>query len=111
MTSPALKSVVGLNVPYIGLVSSYHRASAPFQADVRERGYFRGKLEEGKSSHRLGHRRSERTRKSHSRSWQRLLKVNKGGSGRSISDFKGVYTRTPEPPEQKKSMPEQQQVA
>jgi xanthine dehydrogenase accessory factor len=106
---PALKSVVGLNVPYIGLVSSYHRASELFKQMSESEGIAEENLRKVKVPIGLdiGAQSYEEIAFS---IMAEIIKVNKGGSGRSISDYKGVYNRAPEPAEQK-SVREQRQVA
>jgi xanthine dehydrogenase accessory factor len=92
---PSLRAVVGLDVPYIGLVSSNHRASALFKELAEKEGV-----------------REEYLRKIHvpigldigGESYEEIalsimaeiVKSLKGGSGRSISEFKGVYTKPKE---------------
>jgi len=98
---PSLKAVVRLeSVPYIGLVSSYHRASALFKQmkeneNVPEEALRRVKVPIGLD---IGAQSYEEIALS---IMAEIVKTNKGGSGRSISDYKGVYTRAPEPSGQK----------
>ena len=102
---PSLKSVVQLDVPYIGLVSSYHRASELFK-QMREK--------EGISDEKLRKVRVPIGLDIGAQSYEEIalsimaevLKANRGGSGRSISDYKGVYTRAPE--EVQKQTPQEQ---
>ncbi|MHB8567360.1 MAG: XdhC family protein [Nitrososphaerales archaeon] len=91
---PSLKNVVNLEVPYIGLVSSFHRASAVFKQLVEE-----GISEESlKKIHvpiglDLGAQSYEEIALS---IIAEIVKVNKNGTGRSISEYRGVYTRQTE---------------
>jgi xanthine dehydrogenase accessory factor len=89
---PSLKSVVQLDVPYIGLVSSYHRASALFKQLVNAEGV---KEEDLRKVHvPIGLDIGAQTYEEIALSiMAEIIKVNKGGSGASISDFKGVYSQ------------------
>ena len=95
---PSLKSVVGLDgVPYIGLVSSYHRASALFKqlierGEAREEDLRKIRVPIGLD---IGAQSYEEIALS---IMAEIIKANKGGSGRSISDYKGVYSRQQSPP-------------
>ena len=95
---PSLKSVVRLNVPYIGLVSSYHRASALFKEMSEKEGI---PVDSLKRIHvpiglDIGAQSYEEIALS---IIAEILKVTKGASGRSISEYKGVYSRKPTGPE------------
>ncbi len=99
---PALKSVIGLDVPYIGLVSSYHRASALFKELVgkgkaREEDLRKVRVPIGLD---IGAQSYEEIALS---ILAEIIKSTKGGSGRSISDNKGVYSRQPEPREKEQA--------
>ncbi|MGA2875000.1 MAG: XdhC family protein [Nitrososphaerales archaeon] len=89
---PSVRAVAGLDVPYIGLVSSYHRASALF----KEMGEKYGIKEENlRKIHvpigiDIGAQSYEEIALS---IMSEIIKSMKGGTGRSISDFKGVYTK------------------
>ncbi len=88
---PALRAVLGLDVSYIGLVSSFHRASALFKELAEKEGA-----------------REDDLRKIHvpigldigAQSYEEIalsivaeiIKTQRGGSGRSISEYKGVYS-------------------
>jgi xanthine dehydrogenase accessory factor len=89
---PSVRAVAGLDVPYIGLVSSYHRASALFKELSEKEGL---KVEDLKKIHvpiglDIGAQSYEEIALS---ILAEIVKTSKGGSGRSISDYKGVYTR------------------
>lgn len=92
---PSVRAVASLNVPYIGLVSSYHRTSALFKEMVEKYGI---KEEDLRKIHvpvglDIGAQSYEEIALS---IMAEILKATKGGTGRSISDFKGVYTRKPD---------------
>ncbi|HZW57481.1 MAG TPA: XdhC family protein [Nitrososphaerales archaeon] len=89
---PSLKSVVGLDVPYIGLVSSYHRASALFKQMMESEGAREEDLKKIRVPIGLdiGAQSYEEIALS---IMAEIIKANKGGSGRSISDYKGVFSR------------------
>ncbi len=94
---PSLKSVAKLEVPYIGLVSSSHRASALFKQLVEKEQISESDL---KRIHvpiglDIGAQSYEEIAVS---IMAEILKVTKGGSGRSISEYKGVYSRMLEGP-------------
>jgi xanthine dehydrogenase accessory factor len=89
---PSLRAVVGLDVPYIGLVSSHHRASALFKQLTDNEGI---REEDLKKIHvpigmDIGGETFEEIALS---IMAEIVKTLKGGSGRSISDFKGVYAK------------------
>lgn len=92
---PSVKAVTGLPVPYIGLVSSYHRASALFKEMSEKEGL---KVEDLKKIRvpigiDIGAQSYEEIALS---IMAEIIKTLKGGTGRSISDYKGVYTRARE---------------
>ena len=98
---PSIRAVAGLDVPYIGLVSSYHRASALFKELNGKEGF---KEEDLKKVHvpigiDIGAQSYEEIALS---IMAEIVKTQKGGTGRSISEYKGVYTRAPReaPPQQ-----------
>jgi xanthine dehydrogenase accessory factor len=87
---PSLRTVVGLEVPYIGLVSSHHRASAVFKQLSEKEGV---KEEDLKKIHvpigiDIGGESYEEIALS---IMAEIIKTLKGGSGKSISELKGVY--------------------
>jgi len=89
---PSVRAVAGLDVPYIGLVSSHHRASALFKELSEKEGL---KVEDLKKIHvpigiDIGAQSYEEIALS---ILAEILKTLKGGTGRSISEYKGVYTR------------------
>ncbi|MCL5067494.1 MAG: XdhC/CoxI family protein [Thaumarchaeota archaeon] len=90
---PSVRAVAGLDVPYIGLVSSYHRASALFKQLVEKEGMKESDLRKIRVPIGLdiGAQSYEEIAVS---IMAEVIKSMKGGSGRSISDYKGVYTRT-----------------
>jgi len=101
---PALKSVIKLDVPYIGLVSSYHRASALFKElveknEAKEQDLRKVRVPIGLD---IGAQSYEEIALS---ILAEIVRTMKGGSGRSISEFKGVYSR------QGEAKPEQVQLA
>ena len=89
---PALKIVVGLDVSYIGLVSSHHRASALF-AELIKKGNTRE--EDLKKVHvPIGLDIGAHTYEEIALSIMgEIVKESKGGSGRSIAELKGVYAK------------------
>jgi xanthine dehydrogenase accessory factor len=92
---PSVRAVAGLNVPYIGLVSSYHRASALFK-ELSEKENL--KVDDLKRIRvpigiDIGAQSYEEIALS---IMAEIIKTLKGGTGRSISDYKGVYTRSKE---------------
>src|SRR5487761_230883 len=91
---PALKSVVPLEVAYIGLVSSYHRASALFKEMMEKEGVKESDLRKVHVPIGLdiGAQSYEEIALS---ILAEIVKSTKGGSGLSISDKKGVFTRKP----------------
>lgn len=92
---PSVRAVAGLDVPYIGLVSSYHRASALFKELNEKEGF---KVEDLKKIHvPIGIDIGSQTYEEIALSiLAEIIKTLKGGTGRSISEYKGVYTRTRE---------------
>jgi xanthine dehydrogenase accessory factor len=97
---PSVRAVAALKVPYIGLVSSHHRTSALFKEMVEKYGI---KEEDLRKIHvpvglDIGAQSYEEIALS---IMAEVIKSMKGGTGRSISDFKGVYTSKEGPaPEQ-----------
>jgi xanthine dehydrogenase accessory factor len=96
---PSVKAVARLKVPYIGLVSSRHRASALFK-DLKEKEGF--KEEDLRRIHvpigiDIGAQSYEEIALS---ILGEIVMSLKGGSGRPISSFKGVYSRPEERMEQ-----------
>jgi xanthine dehydrogenase accessory factor len=92
---PSVRAVAGLNVPYIGLVSSFHRASALFKELSEKEGL---KVEDLKKIHvpigiDIGSQSYEEIALS---IMAEIVKTIKGGTGRSISEYKGVYSRAKE---------------
>ncbi len=92
---PSVRAVAGLNVPYIGLVSSYHRASALFKELIEKENL---KVEDLKKIRvpigiDIGAQSYEEIALS---ILAEIIKTLKGGTGRSISEYKGVYTRAKE---------------
>lgn len=92
---PSVKAVAGLDVPYIGLVSSHHRATALFKQMVEKEGLKESDL---RKIHvpigiDIGAQSYEEIALS---IMSEIIKSVKGGTGRSISDFKGVYAQAPE---------------
>ncbi len=89
---PALKSVVALDVGYIGLVSSYHRASALFKDMMEKEGVKESDLRKVHVPIGLdiGSQSYEEIALS---ILAEIVKSTKGGSGMSISEKKGVFTR------------------
>ncbi len=89
---PALKSVVALDVSYIGLVSSHHRASALFKEMVEKEGVKESDLR--KVHVPIGLDIGAQTYEEIAVSiLAEIVKATRGGSGRSISEYKGVFTR------------------
>lgn len=91
---PALKSVAALDAGYIGLVSSYHRASALFKEMMEKEGIKESDL---KKVHvpiglDIGAQSYEEIALS---ILAEIVKSTKGGTGMSISEYKGVFTRKP----------------
>ena len=92
---PSLRSVVSQDAGYVGLVSSYHRASALFK-EMQEK--------EGVSTENLQKVRVPIGLDIGAQSYEEIalsimaeiLKATNGGTGRSISDYKGVFTRKQE---------------
>jgi xanthine dehydrogenase accessory factor len=92
---PSVRAVAGLNVPYIGLVSSYHRASTLFKELSEKEGM---KVDDLKKIRvpigiDIGAQSYEEIALS---ILAEIIKTLKGGTGRSISDYKGVYSRVRE---------------
>ncbi|MCL5069058.1 MAG: XdhC/CoxI family protein [Thaumarchaeota archaeon] len=89
---PSVRAVAGLDVSYIGLVSSYHRASALFDQLTKNEGMKESDLRKIRVPIGLdiGAQSYEEIALS---IIAEVIKSMKGGSGRSISDYKGVYTR------------------
>jgi len=92
---PSVRAVAGLKVPYIGLVSSYHRASALFKELTEKEGF---KVEDLSKIHvpvgiDIGAQSYEEIALS---IVAEIVKTLKGGTGKSISEYKGVYTRARE---------------
>ncbi|MDG6997574.1 MAG: XdhC family protein [Nitrososphaerota archaeon] len=89
---PSVRAVAGLDVSYIGLVSSYHRASALFDQLTKNEGMKESDLRKIRVPIGLdiGAQSYEEIALS---IMAEIIKSMKGGSGRSISDYKGVYTR------------------
>ncbi len=91
---PALRSVISLNVSYIGLVSSYHRATALFKEMMEREGVRESELR--KVHVPIGLDIGAQTYEEIAVSiLAEIVKTTKGGTGRSISDYKGVFTRKP----------------
>lgn len=89
---PSLRAVVGLDVPYIGLVSSHHRASALFKQLTEKEGVREDDLK--KIHVPIGMDIGGETYEEIALSiMAEIVKTLKGGSGRSISEFKGVYAK------------------
>jgi xanthine dehydrogenase accessory factor len=89
---PALKSVVSLNVSYIGLVSSHHRASALFKQLMEKEGIKESDLR--KVNVPIGLDLGAQTYEEIALSiLAEIVKKNRGGSGISISGFKGVFSK------------------
>jgi xanthine dehydrogenase accessory factor len=87
---PSLKSVASLEAGYIGLVSSNHRASALFKElterrEVKEADLMKVRVPIGLD---IGAVTYEEIALS---ILAEVVKSTRGGTGRSISDFKGVY--------------------
>ncbi len=92
---PALKAVARLDVAYIGLVSSHHRASGVFKELIsgnaaKEEDLRKIKVPIGLD---IGAQSYEEIALS---IMAEIIKSLKGGSGRSISDYKGVYSSLPD---------------
>ncbi len=92
---PSVRAVAGLNVQYIGLVSSFHRASALFKELSEKEGL---KVADLKKIHvpigiDIGSQSYEEIALS---IMAEIIKTMKGGTGRSISEYKGVYSRAKE---------------
>lgn len=89
---PSLKSVIGLDAGYIGLVSSYHRASALFKEMVEKQGIKESDLRKVHVPIGLdiGAQSYEEIALS---ILAEIVKSAKGGTGRSISEYKGVFSR------------------
>ena len=88
---PSVRAVAGLDVPYIGLVSSHHRASALFKELAEKEGL---RVEDLKKIHvpigiDIGAQSYEEIALS---ILAEIIKTLKGGTGRSISEYKGVYS-------------------
>lgn len=86
---PSLRAVVGLEVPYIGLVSSHHRASALFKELVEKNG---AKEEDLRKIHvpvgiDIGAETYEEIAVS---IMAEIIKTLKGGTGSSLFESKGV---------------------
>lgn len=90
---PSVRSVAGLDVPYIGLVSSHHRASELFKQLTEKEGF---KEQDLRKIHvPIGIDIGAQTYEEIALSIiAEIIKTMKGGTGRSISDYKGVYSRT-----------------
>ncbi len=87
---PSLKSVVSLGAGYIGLVSSNHRASALFRELTENGGAKESDLKKVRVP--IGLDIGAETYEEIALSiLAEVVKSARGGSGRSISDFKGVY--------------------
>ncbi|MDG6922797.1 MAG: XdhC family protein [Nitrososphaerota archaeon] len=89
---PSVRAVASMNVPYIGLVSSHHRASALFKQMVEKEGM---REEDLRRIHvpigiDIGAQSYEEIALS---IMSEIVKSMKGGTGRSISEFKGVYSK------------------
>ena len=89
---PSVRAVSKLDVPYIGLVSSHHRASALFKEMIEKEG---AREEDLRKIHvpigiDIGAQSYEEIALS---IMAEIVKSMKGGTGRSISDYKGVYNR------------------
>ena len=85
---PSIRAVAGLDVPYIGLVSSYHRASALFKQLTEKESF---KEEDLKKVHvpigiDIGAQSYEEIALS---IMAEIVKTQKGGTGRSISRVQG----------------------
>jgi xanthine dehydrogenase accessory factor len=95
---PSIRAVAPLDVPYIGLVSSYHRASALFKQLTEKEGMKESDLRKvrGPIGLDIGAQSYEEIALS---IMAEVIKSMKGGSGQSISDYKGVYTRVGESPQ------------
>ena len=95
---PSIRAVATLDVPYIGLVSSYHRASALFKQLTEKEGMKESDLRKVRVPIGLdiGAQSYEEIALS---IMAEVIKSMKGGSGRSMSDYKGVYTRVSESPQ------------
>ncbi len=92
---PSVKAVSGLDVPYIGLVSSHHRASAIFKEMVEKEGLKESDLRKIRVpiGMDIGAQSYEEIALS---IMAEIIKSLKGGTGRSISEFKGVYREATE---------------
>ena len=89
---PSIRAVAALDVPHIGLVSSHHRASALFKEMVERDGF---KVENLRKIHvpigiDIGAQSYEEIALS---IMSEIVKSMKGGTGRSISEYKGVYSQ------------------
>ena len=89
---PSVRAVASFDVPYIGLVSSNHRASALFKEMVEKDGI---KEEHLRRIHvpigiDIGAQSYEEIALS---IMSEIIKSLKGGTGRSISELKGVYAK------------------
>lgn len=92
---PSLRAVVSLDVPYIGLVSSHHRASALFKELTEKEGVKEVDLKKIRVP--IGLDIGAETYEEIALSiMAEIVKTLKGGSGKSISEFKGVYTKARE---------------
>ncbi|MGH2639990.1 MAG: XdhC family protein, partial [Rhabdochlamydiaceae bacterium] len=89
---PSVRAVAQLDVPYIGLVSSFHRASALFKELTEKEGYKEEDLRKIRVpiGIDIGAQSYEEIALS---IMAEIIKATKGGSGRSISEYKGVYSR------------------
>lgn len=87
---PSVKAVAGLDVPYVGLVSSHHRASALFKSMVEKEGLKESDLR--KIHVPIGIDIGAQTYEEIALSIMgEIIKSAKGGTGRSITELKGVY--------------------
>jgi xanthine dehydrogenase accessory factor len=89
---PSLKAVVGLDVPYIGLVSSHHRATALFKELLEKNGVKEADL---RKIHvpigiDIGAESYEEIALS---IMAEVIKTLKGGTGGALFESKGVYSR------------------
>jgi xanthine dehydrogenase accessory factor len=93
---PALKSVISEDCGYLGLVSSHHRASALFK-EMKEKGQATDS-ELRKVRVPIGLDIGAQSYEEIALSiLAEIVKFKRGGSGRSISDYKGVYSASPQP--------------
>jgi xanthine dehydrogenase accessory factor len=93
---PSVRAVAGLDIPYIGLVSSHHRASDLFKEMIEKDGAKEEDLRKIKVpiGIDIGAQSYEEIALS---IIAEIVKSLKGGTGRSISEYKGVYSRTTAP--------------